>query len=182
MGEKRQKMKEKKEKKKTPTEKQKKPINNLDFDSLECAVVDGKLVVRDRVLVLNRAWRTTIDSKITLCTVLRVVGDDVVLYDETLDQVFPFNLVKDVNICELLRVYDKTKIKKATTDASLNTLILGKFKHETKLDVGELVESLVNNKHSSDDIKSAVLDLINRDCLVMDDSAFVSLSETKSNN
>lgn len=168
-------MKEKKEKKR-PADKSKKPVNHLDFDALELAIVDCKLVTRDRMLVLNRLWRTTVDDKITLCTVLRVSGNDIALYDETLGQEFLFDIVKDVSIYPLLRIYDKTKIRKVSKSENLNEQILKLFEPDTKLNIVDVIENISSDDKSMENAKTALLDLISRGHLVMNDD-IVSLSD-----
>lgn len=172
-------VKEKKDKeKKRPIDRSKKPVNHLDFEALELAIVDGQLVTRDRLLVLNRAWRTTIDDKITLCTVLYVNGNSVMLYDETLEQQFSFDIYKDVAIYPLLRIYDKTKIKKVTKQEGLNMQILNMFRPETRLNINELIETMSTENKSMIDVRASLLDLIERGFLVMDENSCISLSET----
>lgn len=166
-------MKEKKDKKPKYSEKTRKPVNHLDFNALDLAIVDGVLC-QDKLLVLNRAWRTTTDDRFTLCTVLRVDGSSVTLSDETLGQEFSFDLVKDTGIYQLLRIYDKTKIRKVSKLEKIQNTVLKRFKPGVSLVVGELVEELSVGSSMSD-VRTALIYLAEQGKIRFDEAGNVSL-------
>lgn len=101
----------KEDKPKKKHEQLRKPAASIDFDNLQLAIVDGRLVVDKSVqLVLRRARAY---EMITLCRVLRTYPDGtVVLMDETIGEQFMFNLQDDIAVHTRLRIYDKSKTKK----------------------------------------------------------------------
>lgn len=103
--------KDKEKKQKKSTEKSLKPSSTLDYDALELAIVDGKLEPGNRQLVLKR------DRTYDMITFVRVSqvypNGDVSLLDDTLGEMFSFNLHTDIRVHDRLRVYDKSKVRKA---------------------------------------------------------------------
>ena len=95
-----------------------KPVATIDFSALAPAIVENKLVVDKSVqLVLARERKY---EMITLCRVLRTYNDGtVVLQDETIGELFLFNLNTDTRVHERLRVYDKSKTKRASVEADI---------------------------------------------------------------
>lgn len=176
-------MNEKKEKKPKRFDKPRKPINHLDFDALDLAIVNKKLVATDKMLVLNRNWRTTTDDRMCLCTVLRIDENFVTLNDETLGQEFAFDIVKDASIYPLLRIYDKTKIRKISKAEAQQALqqkceeaILEQFSSDESVQIGELLERL-SNDHTTAEIRTALLSLTDKGTVVLDDEGGASLRD-----
>lgn len=104
--------KQQKVKEDKPRRSRKGNVDKIDFDALDFAIVDGKLVSPDATLVLKRAWRTDKSNIVSMCYVARVAGNLVVLQDETMGQEFSFDLVRDVGIHPYLRIFDKNRTRK----------------------------------------------------------------------
>lgn len=169
-------MKDKKEKKFKSHDRVVKPSKNLDFCSLLPAIVDGKLVITNELLVLNRSWRKTSDDRITFCKLLRVKGDDVTLSDETLGQEFTFSLLKDTSVHDLLRIYSKPQkrsnepmTQEQKKMRKLEKKILRELKKKV-CDAGELIWKLSNgNEANISDVRAAMLYLNERGIVEFDD-------------
>jgi len=104
------------------------------------AIIDRQLVSTEQStkLVFKRA--DGVDSIHTFAYVMKAEANgDVVLYDETLQQRFIFNLNTDIKMSERLRIYDKNA-KKKPQSPELSEHVLEENNVELVGDVGSQVD------------------------------------------